>query len=145
MQPGCDIAVKWCGAGFVIAVVVAMAVEDDVRKAQAQLMTAMFAGDRETCAGLLGSDCAIIRPTADHLVEVVLRDGWLDEIARTDTARATVTDTVISAHGDVAVSTVYYLEEPDAVQPRPRGVTDIWRKNSDGCWQLAERHTASVA
>jgi hypothetical protein len=100
-------------------------------------MTAMFAGDRAGCEPLICSDCAFIRATAAHTVEVVLRDSWLAEVGRASATSASITDKVVSAHGHMAVATVYWLQEP---RPELRSVTDVWTRNDEGRWQLAERH-----
>jgi hypothetical protein len=111
--------------------------ENDVLAAQAQLMTAMFAGDRAGCEPLLASDCAFIRATPTHTVEVVLRDSWLAEVGSASATSASITDKVVSTHGQMAVATVYWLEDP---HPALQSVTDVWTKNDEGRWQLAERH-----
>jgi ketosteroid isomerase-like protein len=116
-----------------------VATEETVAKKQSTFMTAMFGGDRDGCERLLASDFSAVRPDGKHLVEVLLRDQWLDHIAATPVEQVTVTDTVVSAYGPIAVSTVLWIEgtDPDTVR---RSATHIWKCTTDGEWQLAEHH-----
>lgn len=108
--------------------------------AQSRLIAAMSARDRAACDPLLSSDCTVVRATKSNTVEVLLRAGWLDEIGRGATSELTITDQVVSAYGDLAVATVYWLEPVDAAEPQHGGATDLWRKDTGGQWVLAERH-----
>jgi len=117
-----------------------MSAEDALASIQSAFMTAMFAGDRGTCEQLLASDFSVVRPNADHSVDVVLRDQWLDEIGGHPVEHVSISDMVISSHGDVAVGTVMWIENPDS-DPVRRCETDVWTRTSEAGWRLAERHT----
>ena len=123
--------------GAAVATQLFVSTENDVLAAQAQLMAASFAGDCARCEPFLTSDCAFIRATPTNTVEVVLRDAWLAEVGRAGAISASITDNVVSAHGHLAVATVYWLVDAD---PALRSVTDVWTRNEAGRWQLAERH-----
>jgi hypothetical protein len=118
-----------------------MSAEDALASAQSAFMTAMFAGDRAACEQLVSSDFSMVRPNADHSVDVILRDQWLDEIGGRPLEHVSVTDMVISAHGDVAVGTVMWVEKPDSDAVR-RCETDIWTRTPEAGWRLSERHTS---
>lgn len=118
-----------------------MDVEQAVADLQSKLMAAVLAGDRGTCETLFGSDCSLIRASSTHTVDVVLRDRWLDEIGSEGKQRAAkVDDRVISVHGDVAIATVLWTEDLDGGTEHRGSVTDVWKRNERGDWQLIERH-----
>jgi hypothetical protein len=52
-----------------------------------------------------------------------------------------ITDTVISAHGDVAVATALWIEGADPPVTY-RCETNVWTRSVDKGWQLLERHAA---
>jgi hypothetical protein len=93
-----------------------MSAEEAVATIQSAFMYAWFAGGRAACEGLLASDFTALRPDSAHTVQVVLRDQWLSEMDDHALEHPKITDTVISAHGDVAVATV----------PGPRALTPMW-------------------
>lgn len=103
-------------------------------------MNALFTGDRGACDALLAPDFSALRPDGTHTVQVVLRDQWLDEMDGRALEHASITDTVISAHGDVAVATVLWVQNQDS-SPLHRSETDVWTRSADGGWRMSERHT----
>jgi hypothetical protein len=118
-----------------------MAAEEAVASVQSTFMTAFFSGDRQACDTLLAPDFSALRPDGAHTVQVVLRDQWLDEIDGHALQHVNVTDTVISAHGDVAIATVLWVENPES-GPIHRCETNVWTHLPDRGWVMSERHTA---
>jgi len=119
-----------------------MSPENEVDALQASLMTAVWTGDRETCERIFGEQCSLTRATRDRTVDVVLRDCWLDEIGAGHGGSGTVDDRVVSVHGNLAIATVLWtVAQPDGERLR-HTLTDVWKKNASGEWQLIERHGA---
>jgi len=98
-------------------------------------MGAIRQKDRPACERLLAAGFSLVRPNGDHAVEVVLREQWLDDALRDAAEPITMTDSVVSQHGPVIVSTVLWLAGEER-----RCATDIWQRNDAGDWQLTERH-----
>jgi hypothetical protein len=109
--------------------------EEEIADLQSELMGAISHKDRPTCERLISAEFSLVRPNGDHAVEVVLRDQWLDDALRDEAEPLTLTDAVVTQHGQVMVATVLWL-----AGDRRHSATDIWTRNDAGMWQLTERH-----
>jgi hypothetical protein len=109
--------------------------EKEVAALQSALMGAIRQTDRPACERLVAADFSLVRAGADHTIEVVLRDEWIDDVLRNLPGQVTVTDSVVSQHGPVMVATMLWLNGEER-----QCATDIWKRNDAGDWQLTERH-----